>query len=237
MSCDTTEFGTIYFGKTAYSTFKKKVVKFYNDRQDALLETAILLHKEAVEAKKTLKGFDSSLWMTDQFVERGHRMPFVCLSNSLRVADNERQVIFNSIFSEVVDGKSVYSSKKMSKPKRLGFRKLKAADTKSIHAGYYGELEFNDENSLIRWEIATGNGTVEETHNTTMGNYIFALLKQEKWGRNMGGVIYYADDFDNEDSDEDFDDCGDGWGGGFASKRIEHAFGPKGEKERKASRA
>lgn len=221
MSTDTTQYGTIIFTKANYRAFKKKFVAFFNNRQDALYLSAISNYEKA---KLLPKGTDLLNWADDLFLYTEKYAPLTHMTDSMRVAEDEKDRIINSFVLYNKNGL------KLVKPKKSDFPKLKQSGDSEITCSHYGVISFRDEHSLFHWEVETGNNTVQEAGSSPVARFLFGeLRKVTKWSKDTGGCIYSRTQKDGYYEDEE-DDCGDY--DDMGSPTIDRVYGPLGEKKK-----
>jgi len=178
MSCYNWEKGTIVIPKKVWPTFRKTIIKAWNDRQDWLFNKA----KACLAALRTLgKGKRNfNYWRAWDY---GYAVaPDLCYQ--------DRQQIGTMIFK---------NSKPRAPQKKMLNKRLISKGTE-LPLGDGSFISLNDEHHLVVWSVSENNHACENAREQHISQVLFRELDKISWTRGTGGKIIGNDEY-NRDND------------------------------------
>lgn len=199
MSRNEWERGEIKLSTKEFSSVRRDLIAFHNERSARVFSKAQHLFVNLKELGKGKRGYD-----------------FHTALESMSVIDVDGgDEIMDAIFPyQQVEGKGYVRSAKPKAPKRAQFNPLKT-NTDRIPVGHEAGIGFDRKRRVIIWSVSENNHSVDRAHEHSMGREFFKRLSRVVWTRGTGGELIGNDEY-NEDAGREYA----GGGGSYVTHRF-----------------
>ncbi|MEZ9709171.1 hypothetical protein AB4254_10880 [Vibrio breoganii] len=210
------EHGTFTLTKSGTATLAKILRETYNSYLDSLHQIAELYYASDLQAKsidelnvtleRVINKNEAKLWHN----------PLVCGSHGASSLVNKENMeeVFEYVLAEVHRNSKEYRNiGNKLKPRKSKLPKLKNTQKNWDIEVFRGQLSLSDQ--AVSWVVRRDYKAVDQTRNSALYKLIFAALKNYKWKRGEGGVVWEWNEYDE----------------GERSRPSHIRFGQKGEKE------
>lgn len=208
------ERGEIKMSVKEFSSVRRDLIAFHNERQVRLFERAKSVYTALKLAGKGTRNFDWNSAFSGVMVSgQGYRME----ASDVDGYDEIYNAIFpNEQVEKLVAGqilKGWERSEKPKAPKKNSFTPLKQNADRII----FGEaaIGFDKKARAIYWSTGENNHAVERAREHAMGREFFKRLGRVVWTRGTGGELIGNDEY-NEDAGRDYA----GAGGSYVTARY-----------------
>lgn len=203
------ERGTITLPKKEWASFRTNALKFWNEKQEEILNEALRAFEACTGAGKGQRG-------KNRLIAQKEALHRFCGDRK-----NEWGYDWSSKFDRLET--LLFKEGKLTKPKKSELKIVPTSKSAVLDLGFLdpetgADVSFNNETNSIYWEVEENNHAVEAANQNPFTRFLFRALSRVEWTRKTGGQIVGNDEY-NRDSD-----YADG-GGNYVTR----SFGPLGK--------